>query len=180
MSLTTRCVIVAAWAITALGAAPAGADDSADSADTRVRFEVVAAGGLYVSAPCAARLPDVPPGATASGHLGEVRVTDERAARDATWIATVTVSQDFTTGSPGAHETISGGRVAYRPGAAIDPFNGPFTPGHPGPLATFRTAFSHPRGYGSNSVAWNPTLKVHVPEAGVAGIYRGVVTHSVA
>ncbi|WP_406171258.1 hypothetical protein [Streptomyces sp. NBC_00996] len=93
----------------------------------------------------------------------------------------MTVSQDFrAAGSPGPHQGISGRHVLYRPGAAIDPFNGPFTPGHPGTLATFRMAFSHPSGYGSNSVAWNPTVKVHVPEAGVADVYRGVVTHSVA
>ncbi|MEU6369031.1 hypothetical protein ABZ876_25650 [Streptomyces sp. NPDC046931] len=123
---------------------------------------------------------DARPGTTTAGRLGEVRVTDERAARDADWIATVTLSQDFRAGSRGPHGRISGGHVVYRPGAAIDQSSGPFTPGDPGTLATFRTAFSHPDGSGSNSVAWNPTLKVHVPTAAVAGFYRGVVTHSVA
>lgn len=182
MSLA-RGVLLAAGAVAALGAAPVGAGDSADradSADTRVRFEVVAPGGLYVSAPCVALLSGAPPGDAASGRLGEVRVTDERAARDASWVATVTVSEDFTAGSPDFDETISGGHVAYHPGAAIDAFNGPFTPGHPGSLANVRMAFSHPSGSGSNSVAWNPALIVHVPADGVAGVYRGVVTHSVA
>ncbi|MFC3574545.1 hypothetical protein ACFOZ0_14940 [Streptomyces yaanensis] len=185
MSLA-RCAILAAGAVAALGATPAGAGgtadgvDGVDSADTWVGFEVVAPGGLYVSAPCAAALSDAWPGHMAHGRLGEVRVTDERAARDAAWTATVTVSQDFTAGSPDSDETISRSHVVYRPGAAIDAFNGPFTPGHPGRLTTFRMAFSHPSGSGSNSVTWNPTLIVHVPAAGVADVYRGTVTHSVA
>lgn len=175
-----RGAIVAAGVVAALGAVPAHADETSDSADTRVGFEVVAPGGLYISAPCAAVLSGAPPGGTASGRLGEVRVTDERAARDAAWVAAVTVSRDFTAGSHGPEAAISGGHVVYRPGAAIDSFNGPFTPGRPGPVTTFRMAFSHPSGSGSNSVAWNPALSVHVPAAGVAGVYRGVVVHSVA
>jgi hypothetical protein len=175
-----RGIIVAAGVVAALGAVPAHADETSDSADTRVRFEVVAPGGLYISAPCAATLSGAPPGGTASGRLGEVRVTDERASRDATWVAAVTVSRDFTAGSYGPEAAISRGHVVYRPGAAIDSFNGPFVPGDAGPVATFRMAFSHPSGSGSNSVAWNPALSVHVPAAGVAGVYRGVVVHSVA
>lgn len=173
-------VLVAAGVAAALGAAPARADEAADGADTWVSFEVVATGGLYVSAPCAARLSTSEPGGTASGPLGEVRVVDERAVRDATWTATVTVSRDFAAGAHGPQESISGGRVVYRPGAAVDSFNGPFVPGTPGPLDTYRTAFSRPSGSGVNSVAWRPTLHVHVPTAGVAGTYHGVVTHSVA
>ncbi|MEU9014681.1 hypothetical protein AB0D12_33980 [Streptomyces sp. NPDC048479] len=143
-------------------------------------FEVVTPGGLNVTAPTAAVLSSAAPGGTASGHLGEVRVIDERAAPDAQWIATVALSQDFTTGGGRSNETISGGGVDYDPGAAIDPVNGPFIPGPPGTLANSRVAFRHASGSGSNSVAWDPTLDVHVPAPAVAGTYHGTVTHSVA
>ncbi|MFD7614724.1 hypothetical protein [Streptomyces sp. NPDC059828] len=156
------------------------AGDSGDSAETAVVFEVKATGGLSISAPAAATLTHTVPGGTSRGSIGEVEVVDERAVSDAQWTAVVSLSRAFSTGEGHWHQTIPGSRVRYDPGEAIDPVNGPFVPGLPGSLADSRAAFRHPTGSGSNSVAWDPTLEVHVPTLVVAGTYRGVVTHSVA
>jgi hypothetical protein len=48
------------------------------------------------------------------------------------------------------------------------------------PLTATRTAFSATGVAGDNTAAWNPTVVIRVPEAAVAGHYRGAIIHSVA
>ncbi|MFD5429543.1 hypothetical protein [Streptomyces sp. NPDC127084] len=155
-------------------------DDTEDSTDAEVVFEVVAAGGLSINPPDTALLSRTVPGGTARGTIGQVTVVDERAASDAEWTAIVSLNGPFRTGEGHRHQTIPGSRVWYDPGEEIDPVNGPFLPGTPGTIADPRVAFRHPSGSGGNSVTWDPTLEVEVPALAVAGWYRGVVTHSVA
>ncbi|MFF4726745.1 hypothetical protein ACFY3M_15585 [Streptomyces mirabilis] len=140
-------------------------------------FQVTATGGLTVALPTSATLSGVTPGGTATGQLGNVAVTAERSLADASWVATASLTDNFTTpgGSP-----ITGSAVTYTPGAAINPVNGAFTAGTAGTLASARTAYSKTSGSGDNSVEWNPTLDVAVPASAVAGTYSGTVTHSVA
>jgi YVTN family beta-propeller protein len=160
-----------------VGGAPLGEAASPDQGDVVTTFQVNATGGLTVAAPAPATLSQVAPGGTATGQLGNVTVNDQRSLADATWVATASLTDAFTTpgGSP-----ITGSATTYTPGAAVTSVNGPFTPGTAGTLASARTAFSKTSGSGDNSVTWNPTLDVAVPASAVAGTYTGTVTHSVA
>ncbi|MFF3459030.1 hypothetical protein ACFYXH_32890 [Streptomyces sp. NPDC002730] len=117
------------------------------------------------------------PGGTATGQLGNVTVDDQRSLADASWVAIASLTTDFTT--PGS-SPISGEAVTYTPGDPVAEVNGPFTAGTPGTLAAPRTAHSKVGGSGNNTVTWNPTLDVAVPDDAVAGTYTGTVTHSVA
>ncbi|MGW3152106.1 YncE family protein, partial [Streptomyces sp. NPDC001177] len=150
---------------------------SPDQGDGVTTFQVTPTDGLTIAVPNSATLSTVTPGHTATGQLGQVTVNDERSLADASWVATASLTDAFTTpgGSP-----ITGSATTYTPGAATSSVNGPFTAGTAGTLASARTAFSKPSGSGNNSVSWNPTLDVAVPAAAVAGIYTGTVTHSVA
>ncbi|MFI2458219.1 hypothetical protein [Streptomyces sp. NPDC019539] len=176
MRTRSFCIAVAAAAIAGLSAPPSMA---APSDDTTVTFTVNATDGLNITAPASATLSAATPGNDSSGQMGVVTVTDERSTLNTTWEATVT-STDFTTGGETPAETIGSELVDYSPGAAINPVNGPFTPGSAGDLGAPLVAFSRASGNGNNSVSWNPTLTVNVPPAAVAGTYTGTVTHSVA
>ncbi len=168
---------VAGLALSAAFAAPA----AADSTTTTV---TVAAEGLTVSVPGTADLGSVAPGATASGQLGPVTVTDERAELNADWTVSV-IATDFTTGGGTGHETIPDINVTYWSGDATATTGlGTFTPGQPTAgdaqiINVPRTAFSHTGGDGNNSATWNPTVVIAVPATVVAGLYTGTVTHSV-
>jgi hypothetical protein len=141
---------------------------------------------LSISAPGLTNL-----GATARGgrvvsaRLGTVTVTDTRGVVDGAWTARVSATP-FATGGSSA-----GGRVAP---SAIRYWSGPATarsgtarlvPGQRGPwdavrLTSTRVAFSATGVTGRNSASWVPTVVIRVPEAAVAGRYRGAITHSVA
>ncbi|WP_327687268.1 hypothetical protein [Streptomyces sp. NBC_00467] len=169
-------IVLAAAAVVGVAVTPAAA---APTDDTTVTFTVQATDGLNITAPESATLPTTTPGNETSGQMGVVTVTDERSTLNTTWVATVT-STVFTTGGASPAETIDNDLVEYSPGPAIDPVNGPFTPGAAGDLGGPLVAFSRASGNGNNSVSWNPTLTVNVPASAVAGTYTGTVTHSVA
>ncbi len=143
-----------------------------------------APGGLSISVPGAADLGSATAGDRASGHLGPVTVTDQRALSSASWVVTVTVTP-FTTGGGSAAETISRSHVSYWSGpATATSGTGTFTPGQATAtniqtLNVDRTAFSLEAGAGNNSATWNPTVVIALPAAAVAGTYAGTVTHSV-
>lgn len=88
---------------------PSGGDP-----DTTVTFTVTT-GALSMTAPAAATLSSAAPGGTASGSLGDVVVTDDRAELSAAW--TVTAAQsDWVTGGSTPSETIPASDTTYDPG----------------------------------------------------------------
>ncbi|GLZ30159.1 hypothetical protein Lesp02_23490 [Lentzea sp. NBRC 105346] len=174
--------------------APAYAEDP-DDVDTTVTFMVnsgtettfeVLSGPLSVSAPESVALGDSGPSSSITSTLGTVTVTDMRALMNPTWTAEVS-STDFTTGSGTAGETIPAEDVAYWSGPQTS-FSGMNTITAPGqlnqsnrvPIHERKPAFALTSGRGNNSVSWNPTLVITIPDAAVAGEYTGTVTHSAA
>lgn len=178
MRLRCPSALVLAAAVVAVSTSPAAADNTVPST---VTFQVSATDGLNITAPATVNLTgSATPGNPLTGSFGNVAVTDERSAVDTSWTATAAVTVPFTTGGGTPSETIASSNINYDPGAAINPVNGPFTPGTAGDLGSTRTAFSRPSGSGNNSVGWNPTLTINVPSTSVAGTYSGQITHSVA
>ncbi|MFI7637916.1 hypothetical protein [Nonomuraea sp. NPDC049400] len=119
-------------------------------------------------------------------QLGTVTVSDQRAALNATWVASVSAaSGGFTTGGGTAAETIPNSAVLYWSGpATATTGTGTFGAGQANAaaaetLAATRTAFSKTTGSGDDSAAWNPTLVINVPDAAVAGTYTGTVLRRV-
>src|SRR5438046_603718 len=71
------------------------------------------------------------PGASVTSQLGAVTVTDDRAALNATWTATVSATS-FTTGGATATETIANSALSYWSGpATATTGTGTATPGQP-------------------------------------------------
>lgn len=171
--LSLACAVVVAAAV----AEPVAAETTGDTTTT---FAVTATDGINITAPATATLSAAKPGGTASGQLGDVRVSDQRSALNSNWTATVSLTAPFTTGGGTSGETIGGANVDYDPGAAVNPVNGPFTAGTAGTLSAARTAFSRTSGSGDNAVSWNPTVSVRVPASAVVGTYTGTIRHSVA
>jgi hypothetical protein len=172
--------LVAATAMAVITAGPAGAVD-----DTTTTTFTVSAGALTIDAPTTAPLGSGAPGATITAQMGNVVVTDARAALAPTWTGAV-ASGDFTTGGGTAEETIINDLVSYWSGPAVATTGSgtTFVPGQANAgaavtLAASRPSFSLTAGVGNNSATWNPTLIVNVPAAAVAGGYTGTVTHSV-
>lgn len=181
--LTTAAVIVGSALTLVVTALPAAAQPTDD---TVVTFDVLA-GTLDIIAPPTADLGEGDPGTDITGPIGPVTVDDSRAALDASWLATVT-SSDFTTGGATPPETILASEVDYWSGPATATVgDGTFTPGQVTAAAAVPLdnldpliVFTHTGGTGNNSATWNPTLIVTVPLDAVAGVYTGIVTHSVA
>jgi hypothetical protein len=169
-------------AVSAVALATAlGAADAAVADDSVVTFDVTS-GSLTITVPAAANLGAEAPGNPVVGQIGNISVTDNRAAADASWTAEVK-STDFTTGAGGAGHVIAADQVTYSAGTATSTTgDGAFNAGPVGILdtATLRTAFSHVGGTGNNAATWNPTLTIAVAVSNVAGVYSGTVTHSVA
>jgi hypothetical protein len=152
---------------------------------TTMTFTVTAS-GLTVSVPGGpVSIGSGAPGNNASGQLGSITVSDQRAVLAATWTATASAT-DFQTGGGTAAETITNGDVMYWSGpATATTGNGTFVPGQPSYASAEHldepyTVFSKTSGSGNNSATWNPTLVVHIPDDAVAGTYTGTVNHSVA
>ncbi|NIJ12462.1 hypothetical protein FHU38_002806 [Saccharomonospora amisosensis] len=137
---------------------------------------------LTITAPTDAFLGSTVVGGTLSGQLGTVTVT---ATGGPGWTATVSAT-DFTTGGATAPETIPNNVVRYWSGRATATTGpGAFLPGQPTAnqavtLDAPRTAFRRTGSNAASSASWNPTLVVTVPGDAVAGLYSGVVTHSIA
>ncbi|MFC7382311.1 hypothetical protein [Sphaerisporangium rhizosphaerae] len=181
-------VAIGAALMVAPSATPAEAGTCAASTTcpTTVTFTVTASDSLTIA------VPDGPvaiggntPGNPATGQLGLITVSDQRAALTATWTATVSATS-FTTGGGTAAETILNSAVQYWSGTATATSGtGTFVPGQLNAAAAVtldqpRTAFSKTTGSGSNSATWNPTLIVNIPAQAVAGSYTGTVSHLVA
>ncbi|MEQ4716039.1 hypothetical protein [Nonomuraea sp. B19D2] len=170
-------------------AAPSRADTCAESTTcpTTVTFTVTAEGGLAVTLPTSAvNLGTGNSGGHISAQLGAITVSDQRAALNATWTATVVAgSGGFTTGAGTSPETIPNDEVYYWSGqATATTGTGNFVAGQPTAaddqtLDTTRISYSKTSGSGDNSCTWNPTLEIHVPDDAVAGTYTGTVHHSV-
>jgi hypothetical protein len=180
--------LVCAASVVVLVASPSRAETFAIviTSPNMMPMKVAAPGELTIS------VPDGPvsvgsgmPGTVVSGQLGEITVTDERAAPDAAWVASVTAS-DYTTGGGTAAETILKGSVSYWSGSATATTGqGTYVPGQADAaaretLSVSRTAFSRTAASGDGIATWNPTLVINIPSQAVAGTYTGTVSHSVA
>ncbi len=189
-----RLLVVGVIGIVFAAADPVVADED-DDIDTTVTFLVnsgtsttfaILSGPLSVSAPEPADLGTAGPSSSITSPLGTVTVTDTRALLAPTWTVTVS-SADFTTGGGTAGETIPATGVTYWSGldTASSGSGAVFVPGQRTAadqvaISTSPTAFSLVSGLGNNSVSWNPTLSVTIPEAAVNGEYTATVTHSAA
>lgn len=145
----------------------------------------VTAGVLSISVPDGpVSVGSAAPGATASGQLGAVTVSDLRAALSASWVTSVSATS-MTTGAATTAETIPNTAVSYWSGAATATTGtGTFTPGQAAvgnaeTMSASRTAFGLSAGTGNNTAAWNPTLRIAIPAQAVVGTYTGTVNHSV-
>lgn len=165
-------------------AAPASAQPTDD---TIVTFTVAQA-DLTIDTPDSVNLGSAFPGDEVSGQIGPVVVDDQRAAAVATWTVTVTSTEfQLVGGDPGIpEETIPPSLVRYWSGAATNQTGtgtvvpGQLTEAQEVTLDQPRIAFSKTSGAGANTVTFNPTIEIEIPETAVAGTYRGTVTHSVA
>jgi hypothetical protein len=158
-----------------------GAPNAASADDSTVTFDVTS-GSLTITVPGAASIGTGPPGTDITGQMGNITVTDARAAADASWTAEVKAT-DFSSGAGGPGLIVPATDVTYSAGSPTGTAgNGTFTPGPVGPLdtAAVHTAFSHVGGTGNNTVTWNPTLTITVDQGNAAGVYSGTVTHSLA
>jgi hypothetical protein len=145
-----------------------------------------AGGTLSVSAPDLLHLGSATSdGGVISARMGTVAVTDTRGVVGGAWTVRVSATP-FTTGRGAAGQRIDPSSIAYWSGPAVARSGvAALVPGQPGPsravpLTTTRTAFSATGVAGDNTAAWNPTVVIRVPEAAVAGRYRGSIIHSVA
>jgi uncharacterized repeat protein (TIGR01451 family) len=150
------------------------------SSDSRCGTSIpVVLGVLSITAPASADLGTTAPGGTASGQLGAVRVTDDRAGVVG-WTATVSAT-DFTTGAGRPTETIPVGDVQYLIDGLATTGSATFTPtpgtvlsGAAQPIVTATNVA------GDNSASWNPLIQVSVPSGAVWGTYATTITHSVS
>jgi hypothetical protein len=116
----------------------------------------------------------------ASGSLGIVQVTDERAGV-AGWTAT-TSATDFTTGGGTTAETIPAPDARYLiSGFTSTTGSATFTPTPVTDLSgTAQPVVTATNVDGDNTAAWNPVIQVSVPSGAVGGTYSAIITHSVA
>jgi hypothetical protein len=152
---------------------PSGGDP-----DTTVTFTVTT-GALSMSAPTTVSLGSGAPGTTISGPLGDVVVTDDRAALTTSWTVTASAT-NWITGGHTPNETIPVGDVGYDPGSITT--TGTITAtGTPITLSTGdQTVVTGTAGIGDNTATWNPNIAVAVPMGTVGGLYTGTVSQSVA
>jgi hypothetical protein len=111
-----------------------------------------------------------------SGQLGEVVVTDTRAADPAAWTASVSATP-FQNGSHSlGAETYNTG-VVTSTGIPISQW----TITSPLTLSTTpqATVTLNPTSSGNNTASWDPTITVAIPANSIAGAYTAVITHSV-
>lgn len=151
-------------------ALPAGAADTPASV-------LLTAGALSITVPGPVNLGTGSVTDTSvSGQLGEVTVTDSRAADPASWTASVSATP-FQNGTHvlGA-ETYDTGVVSST-GIPISQW----TVTSPLTLTTTpqATVALNPTSSGNNTAAWNPTITVAIPAGAIAGTYSSVITHSV-
>jgi alpha-tubulin suppressor-like RCC1 family protein len=154
---------------------------------------LVEPGLLSITVPDAATLGSATAGGIASGQLGPVTVTDDRATGAGSWTVAVSMT-DFTNGvAPAPVYTIPATAVTYTIAGPPDAFtsvDGTPPANHARPLGvTFGTAAAPPAlpgndvavvsGSGTYAATWNPTISVAVPRSAVPGTYTATITHSV-
>ncbi|WP_433253350.1 hypothetical protein ACQPYK_09805 [Streptosporangium sp. CA-135522] len=186
ISLAGAAGMVAAMVMVALPA-QAGTCPASTTCSTTVTFTVTAPGGLTITVPDGpVNIGSGAPGTQISGPLGPVTVSDQRAALNATWVASVIAAPaGFTTGGGTAPETVPTSAVLYWSGTATTTGTGTFVPGQidaaaAQTLTVTRTAYSKTTGSGNNSATWTPTIVINIPAQAVAGTYTGTINHSVA
>ena len=167
-----------ASAATAGPAVLAYSSDPSVGPPTTVTFTVTA-GDLGMTAPDSADLGNGLPGATISGPLGPVVVTDDRALLTAAWTATAS-STNWTTGAASSAETIPAGDVGYDPGT-VSKLGTITATGTPITLSgTAAPVVTGTAGVGDNTASWNPAIALTVPAFVVAGGYSAILTQSVS
>jgi hypothetical protein len=103
-----------------------------------------------------------------------VTVSDTRGLLLNSWTTTVATTA-FVTGTSTPNETVAAPMVAYSSGASTAHTGaGVFVPG------TIAAPPNHTAVGGNSSTTWNPTLTFTLLSSQVAGIYTGIITHSVA
>lgn len=149
---------------------------AADSATTTATVTVTG-GGLAISAPAAAGLGSVAPGATATVNLAGVQVSDTRAGM-AGWVAQV-ASTDFVGGI--ANNEIAASAASYTPALATPTGVVVVTPSAiPVTLsATPQTVQTATVVVGNNGATWGAGLSLSVPGSALADTYTATLTHSV-
>jgi hypothetical protein len=116
-------------------------------------------------------------GGTISGQLGEVQVSDARAAAAGSgWVATV-ISTAFT---PPSGPTIGAAAVGYTAGTITKVGTATFTANNPTNLTGVVAAVTATGITGDNSATWDPTINVFVAGGMAAGVYSGTITQSVS
>lgn len=171
MRNTTRVLaaLAGAAALTLAVTLPANADTS----DTTATVEVQA-GALSIAAPAAMTLSAALPGATSTGTLSGVEVSDLRAGA-AGWITTATIT-DFTSASTTA--TIPSTAVSFATATADVVGTATVTPSNGGAgTGTLQTATAVT---GNNTATWDQTINVAVPADALAATdYTATLTYSV-
>ncbi|MFY1578946.1 hypothetical protein ACN26Z_29070 [Verrucosispora sp. WMMD703] len=164
-----------------VGAAPAEA-----AAPVGRSFQLAKTEGVDITVPATVNLGTGFTGGVLTGPMGRVEVTDVRGpVNPNTWVATVSATV-FITGGGGAQRTISNASVFYWSGPAVQSTGGgtlvpgQLTQAQAVALNVTREAFRKTSGNGNNRVAWNPSLRIVVPNGIIAGTYTGTITHSVA
>jgi hypothetical protein len=116
-------------------------------------------------------------GGTVSGQLGEVQVSDARAAAAGSgWVVTV-ISTAFT---PPSGPTIGAAEVGYTAGAITKVGTATFTANNPVNLTGVVPAVTATGITGDDSATWDPTINVFVAGGMAAGVYSGTITQSVS
>jgi hypothetical protein len=155
------------------------ARNGAVTLDTDTISIPVVIGVLSITAPASADLGTATPGGTASGQLGVVQVTDDRAGV-AGWTATVSAT-DFITGAGRPAETIPVADVQYLIAGLATTGSATFTPTSGTVLSgTAQAVVTATNVDGDNSASWNPQIQVSVPPGAVWGTYAATITHSVS
>ncbi|MEV4185435.1 hypothetical protein AB0J28_28840 [Streptosporangium canum] len=140
---------------------------------------------LEITVPASASLGSGVVGSTISASLGTVTVVDSRGGVPP-WTATVSAT-DFTTGGGSPAQTIAKANVTYWSGPSTASSGGGSrtagqnTAAQMVSLSAPAIAFRGRKQAGvPSSTSWEPTLVVTIPPLAAAGLYTGVITHSVA
>ena len=175
--LASRLLVAAVVGVFTLGIA---LPSSADTSGTTPATVTVTGGFLSITVPSDAgslgTRSNTVGGGTISGSLGQVQVTDARsAAAGSGWVTSV-ISTAFT---PPSGPALAASLVGYQSGPITKTGTATYTSNDPVNLTGVAPAVTATAITGDNSATWNPTINVAVPGGTLAGVYSGVITHSV-
>jgi hypothetical protein len=114
-------------------------------------------------------------GATISGPIGVVQVSDLRGLNAGGWVVTV-ISTAFT---PPAGPAIPATSVGYTAGTITKVGTATYVANDPVNLTGVAPAITATLINGNNTATWNPTINVAVQGGAAAGVYSATITHSV-